>query len=110
MGLPNHASMRPRQMPRNFSEKSNRRQLDRRASMRPRQMPRNFSPFAAVGASDGSCFNDAAEFYLARLHALRAEQASMRPRQMPRNFDRIDRVDGARSEASMRPRQMPRNF
>src|SRR5712691_7816371 len=61
------ASMRPRQMPRNFWLRG-RRERDRlRASMRPRQMPRNFYTFWAIRITPIVCFNeaaaDAAEFF-----------------------------------------------
>ncbi len=64
------ASMRPRQMPRNFGGRGARRCRDLFASMRPRQMPRNFPP-RRTRAATWTCFNeaaaDAAEFYSKRL-------------------------------------------
>ncbi len=85
------------------------------ASMRPRQMPRNFQPSARRNSSEPIGFNeaaaDAAEFSDARRVPAGAEPASMRPRQMPRNFGtHIATKRGLIPIASMRPRQMPRNF
>src|SRR6266571_77352 len=84
------------------------------ASMRPRQMPRNFhcrlpsTFFPTSGFNEAAA--DAAEFSTASREEWDCYGASMRPRQMPRNFGETS-YDALRHPiASMRPRQMPRNF
>src|SRR5712691_9293046 len=85
------ASMRPRQMPRNFWAEYDTFVIGLFASMRPRQMPRNFSARSAASRPGPRRFNeaaaDAAEFFPGPPGPPRlAPRASMRPRQMPRNF------------------------
>ncbi len=125
-------------MPRNFSGGHCHGNAPADASMRPRQMPRNFYGDAAAKARHGSSFNEAAadaaefsdQFYFLRVEQIRFNEAaadaaefckhyslsmasvpaSMRPRQMPRNFGSLEQGMVGREFASMRPRQMPRNF
>ncbi len=114
IGADELASMRPRQMPRNFSSSERRNRARPIASMRPRQMPRNFHRCARDDHAWDFRFNeaaaDAAEFWRSSRWTCRSSLCFNEAAADAAEFCNFAAALQLRRLASMRPRQMPRNF
>ncbi len=101
-------------MPRNFQESSAPQAETDFASMRPRQMPRNFVLSRLMPKARLESFNeaaaDAAEFSGALTRPMPDEDGFNEAAADAAEFFRAPAPPGFGVHASMRPRQMPRNF